>query len=66
MSLNLDLLQEQGLRSQTRTSAHTVEQYLQQNTEEMDWLSSPDATQTGGNQNDRFEGKTGGQWLGKL
>lgn len=29
-------------------------QYLQQNTEEMDLLSSPDVTQGEGKQNDRF------------
>lgn len=38
-------------------SAHQVIQYLQQNTQEMDLLSSPDATQGGGKQNDRFGGK---------
>lgn len=55
----------------THTSAHTVIQYLQQNTEEMDLLGSPDATQREGKQNDRFgrkkEGKTQertGQGLG--
>lgn len=46
----------------THTSVHTDIQYLQQNTEEMDLLSSPDATQREGKQNDGFgrkkEGKT--------
>lgn len=41
----------------TLMSAHQVIQYLQQNTQEMDLLSSPDATQGGGKQNDRFGGK---------
>lgn len=36
------------------TSAHTIVQYLQQNTEEMDLLSSPDATQRDGKNNDGF------------
>lgn len=40
----------------THTRRHTQlnMQYLQQNTEEMDLLSSPDATQGEGKQNDRF------------
>lgn len=41
----------------THTSAHTGIQYLQQNTEEMDLLSSPDATQREGKQNEDLEGK---------
>lgn len=48
------------------TSAHTVIQYLQQNTEEMDLLCSPDATQREGKQNEE-EGNTQertGQGLG--
>lgn len=37
----------------TNISAPTVTKYLQQNTEEMDLLSSPEATQRKGTQHDR-------------
>lgn len=56
MNLDLDLYSEQQI-TRTHTSAHTFIQYLQQNTEEMDLLSSPDAKQREGKQNDRFGGK---------
>ncbi len=42
-------------------SALTVIQYLQQNTEEMDLLCSPDATHREGKQNDRFGRKRKGR-----
>ena len=54
-SLALDLLRTARSDVRTHTRLHT--QYLQQNTEEMDLLRSPDATQSEGKQNEK-EGKT--------
>lgn len=62
---------QQELQLHHANTTPTVTKYLQQNTEEMDLLSSPDATQRTGKQRDRFwkekEGKTQertGQGLG--